>query len=131
MRLSNGLIWPIPITLQVNKTQYESIKNQKKIALKNDQNKTVAILTLKEIYEPDLKKEAQAIFKTTDLNHPAVKYLFEAGEYYLAGDIKVLNHTYDEFPEYNLGCAKTREIFLEKGWKKVVAFQTRNPVHRA
>ncbi len=130
-RLSNGLIWPIPITLQVNKTQYESIKNQKEIALKNDQNETVAVLTLKEIYQPEQKKEALAIFKTTDLNHPAVKYLFETGEYYLAGDIKVLNHTYDEFPDYNLGCVKTREIFLEKGWKKIVAFQTRNPVHRA
>lgn len=131
MRLSNGLIWPIPITLQVNKETYEKIKNQNKIALKDESGEIVAILGLKEIYQPDLKKEAKLVFKTTDLNHPAVKYLFEAGEYYLAGDIKVLKSTYDEFPEYNLGCRKTREIFLLKGWKQVVAFQTRNPVHRA
>ncbi len=131
MRLANSLIWPIPITLQVNEEDYQKVKNQKRIALKDDSNETVAILSLKEIYQPDLEKEAQSVFKTTDKNHPAVKYLFEAGKYYLAGDVKVLKHTYDEFPEYNLGCAKTRAAFQEKGWKRIVAFQTRNPVHRA
>lgn len=131
MRLSNGLICPIPITLQVNKANYEAIKSQKKIALKNDKNEIVAILDLKEIYTPDLKKEALNVFKTTDINHPAVNFLFNSGEYCLAGDIKVLKHTYDEFPEYNLGCRRTREIFRERGWGKIIAFQTRNPVHRA
>lgn len=131
MRLKNNLVWPIPITLQVKKEDYENTKNEKKIALKNKKNKIVAILDLKEIYTPDLKKEALSVYKTTDINHPAVKYLLEAGEYYLAGEIKVLEHTYDEFPEYNLGCAKTRETFKDKGWKQIVAFQTRNPVHRA
>ena len=131
MRLANGLIWPIPITLQVNKETYEKVKDQKQISLKDESGEIVAILNLKEIYQPDLKKEAELVCKTSDTNHPAVKYLFEAGEYYLAGDIKVLKSTYAEFPEYNLGCFKTREIFLEKGWKQIVAFQTRNPVHRA
>ena len=131
MRLSNSLIWPIPITLQVNKETYEKVKNQKKIALKDESGEVVAVLNLKEIYQPDLKKEAELVYKTIDINHPAVKYLFEAGEYYLAGDVTVLKHTYDEFPEYNLGCTGTRKIFSEKGWKQIVAFQTRNPVHRA
>ncbi|MBI3590714.1 MAG: sulfate adenylyltransferase [Candidatus Melainabacteria bacterium] len=131
MRLSNGLIWPIPVTLQINKDVYEKVKGQKKVALKNELNEVVAILNLKEIYEPDLKKEANLVFKTEDEKHPAVRYLFEAGNYCLSGDIKVLKHTYDEFPEYNLGCEKTRELFVQKGWKRIVAFQTRNPVHRA
>lgn len=131
MRLKNGLVWPIPITLQVKKEEYERVKNKKEIALKNELNEIVAVLFLKEIYQPDLKKEAQDVYKTTDVNHPAVKYLFEAGEYCLAGDIKVLKHAYDEFSDFNLGCKKTREIFKQNGWKKVVAFQTRNPVHRA
>ncbi len=131
MRLSNSLIWPIPITLQVNKETYEKVKNQKKIALKDESGEVVAVLNLKEIYQPDLKKEAELVYKTIDINPPAVKYLFEAGEYYLAGDVTVLKHTYDEFPEYNLGCTGTRKIFSEKGWKQIVAFQTRNPVHRA
>ena len=131
MRLKNGLVWTIPITLQINKDDYEKIKNQKKLALKDDSNEIAGILNLKEIYKPDLKKEAELVFKTTDEKHPAVKYLFEAGEYYLSGDIKVLKHTYSEFPEYNLGCAKTREIFTQRSWKKIIAFQTRNPVHRA
>ena len=131
MRLSNGLIWPIPITLQVNEEDYKNIKNENRVALKNEQNEIIAILELKEIYQPDLNKEAQLVYKTTDTKHPAVKYLFEAGKYYLSGDIKVLAHTYDEFPEYNLGCSGTRKMFTENGWKRVVAFQTRNPVHRA
>ena len=131
MHLTSGLIWPIPITLQVKKEIYNEVKNQKKIALKSDMGEIIAVLSLKEIYQVDLKREAQSVFKTIDENHPAVKYLFEAGEYCLAGDLKVLRHTYDEFPEYNLGCAKTRSVFLERGWKQVVAFQTRNPVHRA
>lgn len=131
MRLSNGLIWPIPITLQVNDEEFKIVKNQNKIALKDETNEIVAILNIKEIYEPDLKKEAQNVFKTQDENHPAVRYLFSSGRYYVAGDVKVLKHTYNEFPEYNLGCTRTREIFKEKGWKRIVAFQTRNPVHRA
>lgn len=131
MRLVNGLVWPIPITLQVKEEDHANIKNQKIIALKNESDEVVAVMDLKEIYEPDLKKEAQSVFKTTDEKHPAVKYLFEAGKYYLAGDVKVLRHVYDEFPEYNLGCAGTRKAFQEKGWKRIVAFQTRNPVHRA
>ena len=131
MRLKNNLVWPIPITLQVKKEEYEEIKNEKKIALKNSSNETVAILSLQEIYKPNLTKESQNVFRTTDENHPAVKYLFEAGEYCLAGDVKILKHTYSEFPEYNLGCEKTRNLFKEKGWKKIIAFQTRNPVHRA
>lgn len=131
MRLANGLIWTIPITLQINDEDFKNIKNQNKISLKNDSNEIVAILNVKEIYEPDFKKEAQHVFKTQDENHPAVKYLFSAGKYYLAGDVKVLHHTYDEFPEYNLGCIGTRKIFEERGWKRMVAFQTRNPVHRA
>lgn len=131
MELSNGLIWPIPITLQINDADYNLIKNEKRITLKNDSNEPVAILEIKEIFEPDLKKEAQCVFRTEDINHPAVKYLFEAGNHCVSGKIKLLKHTYDEFTEYNLGCAKTREIFKQKGWKRIVAFQTRNPVHRA
>ena len=131
MRLPNGLVWPIPIALQVNKETYEKVKNQKKIALNDESNTTVAVLNLTEIYQPDMKKETQNVFKTTDTNHPGVKYIFDSGEYYLAGDVKVLKHIYDEFPEYNLGCEGTRKIFKERNWNKIVAFQTRNPVHNA
>lgn len=131
MRLKNGLIWPIPITLQIKDDKLKEIKNEKKISLKDENNNIVAILNVKEIFEANSKKEAELVYKTTDINHPAVKYLFEGGNYCIGGDIKVLKHTYDEFPEYNLGCRGTREIFKERNWKKIVAFQTRNPVHRA
>ncbi len=131
MRLSNGLTWPIPIALQVKQEDYEIVKNEKKIGLIDDSSEIAAILYIDEIYQPDQNKEAQNIYKTTDIAHPGVKYLMEAGSYYISGEVKLLKHLYDEFPEFNLGCEGTRKIFLEKKWKKIVAFQTRNPVHRA
>ncbi|MBI3308343.1 MAG: sulfate adenylyltransferase, partial [Candidatus Melainabacteria bacterium] len=131
MRLANGLIWPIPITLPINKDIYENVKKEESIALKDENNDVVATVNIEDIYQVDQKREAELVYKTSDTSHPAVKYLFDSGEYYIAGDIKVLKHTYDEFPNYNLGCKKTREIFAQRGWGKIVAFQTRNPVHRA
>ena len=131
MRLKNGLLWPIPITLQIKDDELKEIKNEKRISLKDENNNIVAILNVKEIYEGNLKKEAELVYKTTDINHPAVKYLFEGGNFCIGGDVKVLKHTVEEFPGYNLGCAGTRKIFKERNWKKIVAFQTRNPVHRA
>ena len=131
MRLSSGLIWPVPITLQVNEETYNNIKNKNKIVLKNEKGEPVAVVSITEIYKADLEKEALSIFKTNELKHPGVKYLFESGNYCIAGEVKVLKHTYDEFPEYNTGCEGTRKAFKEKGWKRIVAFQTRNPVHRA
>ncbi len=131
MRLSSGLIWPVPITLQVNEETYNNIKNKNKIVLKNEKGESVAVLSITEIYKADLEKEALSVFKTNELKHPGVKYLFESGNYCIAGEVKVLKHTYDEFTEYNTGCEGTRKAFKEKGWKRIVAFQTRNPVHRA
>jgi len=131
MRLANGLTWPIPIALQVKKEEYETIKDQKKIGLIDDSGEIAAILLISEIYQPDQNKEAQNIYKTTDIAHPGVKYLMEAGSYYVAGEVKLLKHLYDEFSEFNLGCEGTRKVFAERKWKKIVAFQTRNPVHRA
>src|SRR3989338_11577303 len=131
MRLSSGLIWPVPITLQVNEETYNNIKNKNKIVLKNEKVEPVAVVSITEIYKGDLEKEALSVFKTNELKHPGVKYLFESGNYCIAGEVKVLKHTYDEFPEYNTGCEGTRKAFKEKGWKRIVAFQTRNPVHRA
>lgn len=131
MRLKNGLVWPIPINLQLNKEQYEEIKNEKKIAIKDDSGDIAAILEVAEIFQPDQKKETQNVYKTTEDAHPGVKYTLEAGEYYVGGKVKLVKHLYDEFPEFNLGCEGTRKHFQEKGWKKIVAFQTRNPVHNA
>ena len=131
MRLKNGLVFPIPISLQVTKEVYENIKNEKKIGLKDDTGEIAAILELKEIFKPDQKKEVENVYKTSEIAHPGVKYTLEAGEYYLAGKVKLLKHFYDEFPEYNLGCEGTRKKFSELGWKKIVAFQTRNPIHNA
>lgn len=131
MRLTSGIVWTIPITLQIKEEEYKELKNKKRIALKNEKSEIVAVLNVEEVYKVDLEQEALQVYKTTDVKHPAVKYLFNAGEYCISGEVEVLKHTLDEFLDYNLGCAKTRMVFKEKKWKRVVAFQTRNPVHRA
>lgn len=131
MRLSNGVVWPIPITLQINEETYNKVKNKDKVILESENGKAIAVLFITEIFKPELEQEAISVFKTNELKHPGVKYLFESGNYCIAGDVKVFGHIYEEFAEYNVGCEGTRKAFKEKGWKRIVAFQTRNPVHRA
>lgn len=131
MRLANGLAWPIPIALQVKKDDYEIIKSEKKIVLIDELNEPCAVLSISEIYQPDQMKEAQNVYKTTEDAHPGVKHLLAAGSYYISGEVKLLKHLYTEFADFNLGCEGTRKVFAERKWKKIVAFQTRNPVHRA
>lgn len=131
MRLTSGLVWPIPITFQVKEEEYNKIKNNEIIALRNEENEVIAVLNINDVYKADFEKEALSVFKTKDIKHPAVNYLFTRGEYCIGGEIKILKHTINDFMDYNLGPAKTRTVFKEKGWKRIVAFQTRNPVHKA
>ena len=131
MRLANGLVWSIPVTLQVTPDQAKSLKPGQEVALKSG-GAIVAVLQLEDIYTPDKSREAQQVFRTTDETHPGVKRLNAAGSTYLGGKISVLNRTKaSTFLPYRLDPAETRKLFEERGWKRVVAFQTRNPIHRA
>ena len=128
-RLKNGLVWTIPVTLAVSRDQANGLKGD--VAL-TASGTVVAVLHLEEAYAPDKTREAEQVLKTTDESHPGVKRLQSIGEVYLGGRISVVNRPKAAtFLSYRLDPAETRRTFAERGWKRVVAFQTRNPIHRA
>jgi sulfate adenylyltransferase len=132
MRLSNGLVWSIPITLAVNETQAHSIKEGQDLILTDSSDNPLAILHLEEKYHYDKQLEAQCVYRTLDASHPGVAYLNARGEVLLGGKISLLNEIlHEQFKQYYLEPVQTRQLFQEKEWKSVVGFQTRNPIHRA
>ena len=128
-RLKSGLVWTIPVTLAVGAEQAKTLKGD--VALSAN-GTVVAILHLEETYTPDKAREAQQVFGTTDESHPGVARLKTTGEVYLGGRISVVNRPEaSTFLHYRLDPKDTRKLFAERGWKRIVAFQTRNPIHRA
>lgn len=131
MRLSNGLPWSLPITLAVSNKKAIELNRGETINLIN-KGTIYGVMVIKEIYIPDKKEEAAKVYKTTDLNHPGVKKLFERPEVYIAGPITLVKRPEkDKFNTYYLDPIQTRESFKDLGWKTIVGFQTRNPIHRA
>ncbi|MFD1954070.1 sulfate adenylyltransferase [Paenibacillus thailandensis] len=132
MRLADGTVWSIPITLSVDDAQASALRAGQRAALVGEDNVVYAVIDIQDIYKVDQKHEAVQVFKTDDLEHPGVKKLFARPSTYVGGDIVVLNRPKPEkFEEYYFDPSETRRIFAEKGWQTVVGFQTRNPVHRA
>ena len=133
MRLANGTLWPIPITLDVKEEFARQLTKGAKIALRNPEGVALAVMTLTDISKPDLAYEAEKVYGTPDKLHPGVAYLLEqTNPVYLGGTIEgleILEH--HSFEELRHTPAELREMFAKRGWKKVVAFQTRNPLHRA
>ena len=131
-RLGNGIIWSIPITLPVWEEQGSHLTIGEKIALKGENGLIYGILTLKEKYVYDKQKEVKKVYGTTDERHPGVKKVYEKGDMYLGGPITLLRRPNRcQFAEYNMDPVETRKMFKRLGWKTIVGFQTRNPVHRA
>ena len=133
MRLADGTLWPIPINLDVSDKFIEKIKGREKVTLLDKEGFALALLTVSDIWQPDLKKEASAVYSTTDTTHPAVNYLFNMGnKNYIGGQIEgILRPHHYDYQKDRHTPEELRSIFAEKGWDKVVAFQTRNPLHRA
>jgi sulfate adenylyltransferase len=133
MRLANGLVWSIPITLGVEESAASTISVGEQIALVGAEDRVIyAIMDVRSIYKADQRNEALKVFKTDDLEHPGVNKLMSKPSTYLGGPVQVLNRPKPKkFQEFYFDPAETRKIFAEKGWKTVVGFQTRNPVHRA
>lgn len=127
MRLGSGLPWSIPITLPLR----TDVRTGQSLALKQ-KGKIIAILRVQEIYERDVKREAEMVYRTADKAHPGVAALYEEGATVVAGPLEVLSLPDDrEFLDYRLTPSETREAFASRGWRTIVGFQTRNPVHRA
>jgi ATP sulfurylase/adenylyl-sulfate kinase len=137
MRLANGLPWSIPVTLAVSREQAAGIKLGQDVALveqTSDSLRTIAILDVRDKYEVDRVVEAQQVFRTTETAHPGVARLYRQGEVVLGGPIQVIDlpeRASREFADLRYTPAQARAIFAERGWRRVVGFQTRNPIHRA
>ncbi len=132
MRLANGLPWSLPVKLPVTSEQAKEFQDGDDIILKDEGGNVLAVLHLEQMYGYDKKKEAELVYKTADDAHPGVAVVYEQGDVLLGGKVNLLNHiTGIEFVERRLEPRKTREYFNKQGWKTVVAFQTRNPIHRA
>lgn len=132
MTLTSGSVWSIPVTCSVDQATADTIQTGQRVALTGEGNGLLAILTVEEKYAHDKRKEAQTVYLTEETAHPGVAVVMEQGDVCLAGPVEVLPAT-DEgpFPEHQLTPAQTREAFSKRGWRSIVAFQTRNPIHRA
>ncbi len=133
MRLASGVLWPMPITLDVSQEFADSIKAGEKIALRDAEYDLIAILTVSDIWTPDKAKEARQVFGSEDKAHPAVNYLNNtAGPVYVGGKLEGVQYpNHYDFKLLRDTPAEMRGRFRKLGWRKVVAFQTRNPLHRA
>jgi sulfate adenylyltransferase len=130
--LANGVFWPIPITCSVGESDGVSVGDE--IALYNDEfGGLVATMQVEEIYEIDKAYEAKKVFTTDDQEHPGVAKVFEQKQFNIAGPVKVLSEGGfpEEYGELYARPAETRALFEELGWKRIAAFQTRNPMHRS
>ncbi|MDP5276915.1 sulfate adenylyltransferase [Chengkuizengella axinellae] len=133
MRLANGMVWSLPITLGVEKEDTGRLEVGKQAVLVGEQDGIpYAIIQVESIYDVDQSYEAEKVFKTSDSEHPGVQKLYTKPSTYVGGSIKVLNRPQPEkFNDFYFDPVQTRALFEEKGWKTVCGFQTRNPVHRA
>ncbi|MEH7380576.1 sulfate adenylyltransferase [Bacillus sp. JJ1533] len=131
MSLCNGIIWSIPITLPVDQETADRLEIGDEIGLMDESNRLLAVLFLEEKYSYDKMLEAKLVYQTTDEKHPGVAKLLRQGGVLLGGEIRLIERPVVPFAKYNYDPVDMRKIILEKGWKSVVAFQTRNPIHRA
>ena len=133
MRLTHGALWPMPITLDVSQAFSDQLEIGQDIALRDLEGVILATITINDIWKPDKSKEAKQVFRTDDIAHPAVNYLFNnAGPVYIGGPVIGLQKpVHYDFRARRDTPNELRSYFRKLGWRKVVAFQTRNPLHRA
>lgn len=132
MKLASGLVWPLPIVLAPKADDKTAYKPGMQAALVGPDGAILAIIEIEDVYQADHAAEAKHVYRTDDEKHPSVAYLKGYGKTYLGGKITAVNKLqHPDFKEYRLEPTQTRALFAEKGWKSIVAFQTRNPIHRA
>jgi sulfate adenylyltransferase len=130
-RLANGLVWSIPVTLSVSEAEKNKLQVGTDVALQGRDGRVLALLHLAEIYTYDKQEEARQVYRTTEEQHPGVAALYAQKDFLLGGKITLLNKVSEAFANYRFTPAQLRALFEQKGWSRVVAFQTRNPIHRA
>ena len=126
MRLASGLPWALPVCLAA-----VGAPEGDRVALADETGRKYAVLDVEDVYEYDKEREAQRSFRTTDAVHPGVARLYHQADLYVAGRVTVFDRVDPPFPELARDPAQTRSEFAERGWRRVVGFQTRNPIHRA
>jgi sulfate adenylyltransferase len=133
MRLKNGLVWSLPITLPVSEEEADDVRVGEDIALSDGTGRILATMIVEDRYSYDKEHEAQEVFGTTNVEHPGVAAVYRQKDILLGGEVTLLvdDPNPKPFPEYHYGPRELRKVFAEKGWKRVVGFQTRNPVHRS
>ena len=130
MYMKSGYVWTIPITLAVEDEVANGLQLGEYVCLCYER-KTVATMKVESLYRPDKEREAQCVYGTSDRAHPGVKRLFSKPNTYIGGSITLLERQPVRFPAHNRSPRETRELFAQRGWDRVVGFQTRNPIHRA
>jgi sulfate adenylyltransferase len=132
MRLTNGTVWSIPVTLAAANDVAAAISSGTSVALEDPSGRVVATMDVTERYAYDKSREAEAVYRTTETAHPGVSRLFAQGDVLLAGPITLLERPHGEpFGPFRRDPIEIRTLFADRGWRRIVGFQTRNPVHRA
>ena len=128
MRLLDGLVWSLPVTLAASEETANTLREGSEVALVDGDGELVATMLLRERYRYDKEREARMVYRTTDQEHPGVAALYRQGDILLGGEVNLL-HPADRgrFPQYYYQPRELRAAFAEKGWRRVVSFQTRNP----
>ena len=130
-RLADGTLWPIPITLALSEAEAEPLREGELVALHAPTGQLVGVLNLRERYYYDQRREAELVYRTADPAHPGVARLYRQGPVLLGGEVWLLEPPSNLFPDLAYTPAASRRAFAERGWRTIVGFQTRNPVHRA
>lgn len=132
MRLANGTVWSIPVVLGVAPKIAGQLAVGREAALYAKNGELLGLIRVEEIFNFNQRLEAEKVYKATDEAHPGVGRLYQRGQCLVGGEISLLNRRRPErFPEMYFDPSQTRRVFEERGWKRVAAFQTRNPIHRA
>jgi sulfate adenylyltransferase len=126
MRLVSGLAWALPVCIAVAEAP-----GGKRLALADEEGRPLAVLDVEDVFPYDKEREAERCFRTTDEAHPGVARLMSQQDLYVAGSVSVFERQKPSFPELHKDPRETRALFSERGWRRVVGFQTRNPIHRA
>jgi sulfate adenylyltransferase len=132
MKLAGGLPWSVPVTCSVDKATADRLELGAPLALTDERDRVLAVMTVEEKYRHDKALECETVYRTRDPAHPGVAVTVAQGDVCLSGPLEVLTPRHEpDWPKYRLTPAQTRAAFAERGWRTVVAFQTRNPIHRA